>query len=117
MSSFYAERDVMRKRVMLEFPIFLMLNALDFLTTLPLASFEANPIAKLLLMLPLPLAAGIKMILFPFIALMLIKLLEFRHRYKLALLSIRFLVFLYLAIVSLNTMQLAHSFFSSLLIS
>ena len=104
---------MIRRRVNLEFPIFLMLNALDFLTTLPLANFEANPIARLLLMLPLPLAAGIKMILFPFLSLMLIKLLEFRGRYRLALLSIRFLVLLYLAIVSLNTIQLAHSFFNS----
>ncbi|RLG42155.1 MAG: hypothetical protein DRN78_03465 [Thermoproteota archaeon] len=109
MSHPYIERDFIRRRVMLEFSLFLMLNALDFVTTLPLIDFELNPLARALFMLPPPLVAGVKMILFPFLCLLLIKFLEFKGRYKEALLSLRALLIFYSVIVLLNTIQLALS--------
>lgn len=110
MSSLHTEKDLIRRRVMLEFSLFLMLNALDFVTTLPLINFELNPLARALFMLPPPLVAGVKMILFPFLCLLLIKSLEFKGRYREALLSLRALLVFYLAVVLLNTLQLAFSF-------
>lgn len=94
------------RELIFKFLIFVFLNTMDFISTIPVKDFELNPIGRLLLNFPLPIVGGVKLILFPSICVLLFTIMLVKGHYRALRICLNVLIVFYLFIVSWNCLQL-----------